>query len=167
MAKTANTIGGRRGNITAVVSAAMVSALSGLSTAESIDLSSVSVSMEENSAAVREVDEDYVLGDQLPIITADDVLSSREFTMTFYYTQGAETLGTDTLDPWELYNEVHTHSAALSFKHTWGIGASPAQTFSSDATETFIMEVGTPVPTGQREKVRFTVRFRTSAVTVA
>ena len=167
MAKTTNSIGGRRGNISAVVSAAMVSALSGLTTAETIDLSSVSVAMEEVSAAVREVDEDYVLGDASPIITADDVLSSREFRMDFYYTQGSETLGTDTLDPYAMYKEVHEHTAALSFQHTWGIGATPAETFTTSATETFIMEVTTPVPTGERNKVRFSVRFRTTSIAVA
>lgn len=169
MTKTVYSTDGRRGYCKVVVSAAMVSALSTLDTAEEIDFSSVVEQIEQTQTADREIAEDYVIGDIDPIVSPEEVLTSERYRVTLYYTKGQEALGTDTIDPYsDLIRPLHELAVALPIQHKWSIGGETGdEEEATSATDTFIQSIDKPVPgTRGRMKLTYTITTTKTAVSV-
>ena len=168
MAKTTYTKDGRRGYCKVTVTAAMVSALATLTTAEEVDLSSVVEQIEQVQTADREIQEDYVIGDVDPITTPEETLSAERYRITLYYTQGKEQLGTDNIDPYsDLIRPLHEQAVALPFQHKWSVGgATGDEEEATSSTDTFIESIDKPV-VGQRGKVKLTYTIRTTKTTAS
>ena len=169
MAKTPNSVSARRMKTEVEVTAAMVSALASLITAESIDISQVVVEWAQNSPPQRPVDKQPVQGDNYPILTQDDGISETTFNVTILYTKGADTLGTDTVDYYQDILRPTFHNATpLSFPHVFSAtGALGDYEYTTHSTETFITACPDPVGGANSEKIKLTYTIETSRVTDA
>lgn len=170
MAKTTKSISIKRGYFHVDISAAIVAALAGLTTAEELDFSSVVESIEQNNEAEREISEDFVIGDADPIITPEDVLTSEGYLVTMFYTQGKETIGTDSLDPYtDVIRAIHENSTALPVQFLWSVGGNTGdEEEQTSTTDCYITAVSKPVPSASSSgKSRVTFAFRTPKTTVS
>ena len=66
MAKTNNSLSARRTQLEVTVSAALVAALGSLTTAEDIDMGSITMEVAQAQVSEREITEDNVFGDHCP-----------------------------------------------------------------------------------------------------
>lgn len=146
MAKTANAISPRRGKLEMVISAAMVTATS-LTTAETVDLSSV-VKAVEGGGLTRAINKEYVIGDDTPISDYDTRLERGDLQIVFLYTNGLEEFGTDDFDLYSVLKEIAEYTAEdLSVQFIWSPagGAVGDEEFTTDAAESFITSLSDPV----------------------
>ena len=169
MAKTSLWKTNRFVKVEITVTAAMVSALASLTTAEDIDISSIFVGpIEQPQEISRDIEETNVSGDATPITSAG-VTSARRFAFTILYTEG-ETLGTDNLDIYQdLLKPTMEASTALSMPITWSPdgGGSGDNQYTTSATETFITSLSDPVGGVTSEKIQITFEVSTPDLTVA
>jgi hypothetical protein len=169
MAKTTAWVTNRFVKVEIEVTAAMVSALASLTTAEKIDISSIFVGpVDQPQEISRDIEETPVSGDATPITSAG-VTTARRFAFTILYTEG-ETLGTDNLDIYQdLLKPTMEASTALSMPVTWspdGGDAGDAE-FTTSATESFITSLSDPVGGVTSEKISITFELSTPDLTVA
>lgn len=170
MAKTANAVNAKRTKVELVVTAAMVTALASLTTAETIDISSVVKSISGGDLA-RVVNKEYVTGDATPILDYDTDKQYSDIVLNFLFTNGLDELGTDTIDIGTILDELAAYVASdLSLQIVWSVagGNSGDEERLSSATETFI--VGLTQPVGGVDgtgKVQRTLTLSTSSVTKA
>lgn len=168
MAKTTRSVSLKRGYFKVNLTAAINTALSlGIATPpEVLDLSSVVESLEQNAQAERILNEDFVIGDDDPIITPENTLSAEAYLCTMYYTQGKETLGSGTWDPYtEIIRAIHEHDTALPVQFDWSVGGAVGdEEESTSATDCYITAISKPV-VGGSGKVRVTFAFRTPKTT--
>ena len=167
MTKTTKSVDGQYGLVEMTFSAALVAALASLTTAETIDISSVVARVEEGNSISREITEDPVVGDKTKIISPSTSLSAADYTIFFYYTQGKEALGTDTIDPVVILREAHLLATPLPISFAWSIGGAVGdEKETTSATDTYIQSVGTAVP-GESGRKLIPVHIFTSDVTVS
>ena len=170
MAKTTKAISGAIGKCYLVLSTEWVTALASLTTAETIDISSLVKSVTQNNVAERTIDKDYVIDDPNPIISPENTLTAERYTIAFYYTQGQETIGTDALDPATLLREMHLHPVQYPLQFKWVIGKPTVgnEEYSTSPTDSYLVSVATPVVAGQGSgKVLIPVVVDTPPPTVA
>ena len=166
MTKTTLSIDGQYGSVNMTITAALVSALASLTTAEAIDISSVVARVEEGSAPTRQNAEDTVVGDKTKIISPATSISAASYTIYFYYTQGKETLGTDDIDPVTICREIMQLAVPLPIVFDWSIGGAVGDEKSTTAVDTYIQSVGNQIP-GTAGKMMIPVQIYTSNVTTA
>ena len=165
MTKTTKSVDGQYGLVDLTFSAALVLALASLTTAETIDVSSLVARVEESSSSSREVTEDPVVGDITKIISPGSSLSAAEYVIYFYYTQGKETLGTDNIDVVTVLMEAHKLNPAVPIPFGWSIGGAVGdEREDTSATDTYLKNVGTAVP-GEKGRKLIPVTIFTSDVT--
>lgn len=165
MTKTTKSVDGQFGLVEVTFSAALVTALTSLITAETVDISSIVARVEESSSSSREITEDTVVGDITKIISPESTLSAAEYVIYFYYTQGKETLGTDAIDVVTVLMEAHKLNPAISIPFGWSIGGAVGdEREDTSATNTFLKNVGTAVP-GEKGRKLIPVTIFTSDVT--
>ena len=170
MAKTANATGAKRAKVELVVSSAMVTALASLTTAESIDISSIVKSI-SGGDLTRGVEKEYVVGDSAAIETYDPQLIYSDMVIVFLYTNGKDTLGTDTIDVGEILDELAVYTTSnLSPQIVWSMagGAVGDEERLTGATDTRI--VGLTQPQGGVDttgKVQRTLTLSVQTVTKA
>ena len=167
MAKTSKWKTNRFVKVEVQVTAAMVTALSSLTTAEWIDLSSIFAGpLNQDQVPTKDVEETPVSGDAEPIVSVG-AASARRFTFNFLYTEG-ETLGTDTLDPYQdIFKPVIDYEGQLSVPFRWSPngGASGDALYTTSSTGTFIISVSDPVGGVNSNKIMFSVSIVTEALT--
>lgn len=168
MAKTTKSISLKRGYFHVNITATHTAALASLTTAAELDLSLVVESVEQNAQAERVVNEDFVIGDDDPIITPENTLSSEAYLCTMYYTQGKETIGTDLVDPYtDVIRAIHENDTALPTQFLWSVGgATGDEEEATSTTDCYITAISKPV-VGGSGKVRVTFAFRTPKTTVS
>ena len=169
MAKTSAWVSFRFAKVEVSVTAAMVTAIAALSTAEWIDLSSIfSGPLDEPQNVTRDKEETPVSGDALPIISVGPA-SARELAFTFLYTEG-ETLGSDNLGPYtDIFKNSIEDATALSvpFRFSPATGASGDLLYTTHATESFMVALTDPVGGIDSSKIMFTVTIVTPDLTVS
>lgn len=167
MAKTTKSVTGRYAKLEVVVSAAMVSAIGSLTTAETIDLSSIfSGPAAQDQAPTKDVEETPVSGDAEPINSVGSA-SSRRFSYTFLYTEG-DTIGTDNLDPYQdLFKPIIDYEGDLPVQFIYSPkgGASGDYEYTTSATDSFIISVTDPVGGVNSSKLMYTVSIVTGTYT--
>lgn len=165
MAKTNNSVFGTKGYLKVEVTAAMVSALASLTTAEVIDISPIVESIEQTSEEESEIAADHALGDNDPILDVNPNRGVESYQITLFHTRGLEALGTDLIDPYEdIFRAIRENDPTLSVPITWSMGGESGDTEeASSSTETFITGIGKPVSADG--KVRVTVSFTTPPTT--
>jgi hypothetical protein len=143
MAKTTQAVGGKRFKVEIVITAALVAAFTELDTEETIDISSVTKAI-AGGAKSRPVNKEWVSGDDDPIQEQDNQITTAPITLTFLYTNGKESFGTDGFDFGWLLNSVISSSTPLSLPIIYSIpgGAIGDEEWASDAAATFVTEVG-------------------------
>ncbi len=168
MARTSKWVAFRYAKVEVEVTAAMVTALASLSTAEFIDLSSIFAGpMDQDQSPTKDVEETPVSGDANPIVSVGPA-SARQYTWNMLYTEG-ETLGSDNLDVYQdLFKAIIDHSAALIIPFRWSPngGASGDNSYATSTTGTFVTSVSDPVGGVTSEKIMFSVSFITEDLTV-
>lgn len=170
MTKTAFGVNGKRTKVELVVTAAMVTALASLTTAETIDISQIVKSI-SGGDLTRVVNKEYVTGDAAAILDYDTDKQYSDIVLVFLHTNGEEVMGTDTIDIGAVLDELADYIASnLSLQIIWSVagGGSGDEERLSSATETFI--VGLTQPVGGVDtagKVQRTLTLSTSAVTKA
>ena len=106
MAKTINAYTPDQGSLVVTVSAADVTAMSELTTAEALTLDTAVRKLEETSPRTREHTEVYVTGSISPILTMSDHLSATTWTLIIvddYSLGSAGEIGTDLLTAVEIF----------------------------------------------------------------
>ncbi len=146
MAKTANAEGGKRFKCELVVSAAMVAALAMLNTAESIDISSITKAVSGGEVA-RPVEKEWVSGDKDPLLSHDNQVVVAPYLLSFLWTNGKDTLGTDLIDIGVLLEAIINHDAEISpqFIISMAGGNVGDEERLSSATETRLAALSDPV----------------------
>ena len=169
MAKTNNSLSARRTQLEVTVSAALVAALASLTTAEDIDMGSITMEVAQAQVSEREITEDNVFGDIAPIITPDGVVSGERYDVTILYTQGKDQLGTDLIDIYsDLLLPLHLLQDAISIPHSW----SPAggnvgdERYVTDPNQTFLASLPKPVGGSSSDKIKITYQIACPVVGV-
>lgn len=147
MTKTANATGGKRAKLEIVISAAMVSALAMLTTAETIDLSSI-VKNISGGELTRALEKEFVIGDDEAIEDYGTKLTYSNLVITFLYTNGKDQLGTDGIDPGALLDALARYTGGdLSPQTIWSMagGAVGDEELSTGANDTRIVGLTPPV----------------------
>ncbi len=169
MAKTTNWITNRFVKVEVEVTAAIVTALGGITTAEWIDISSIfSGPLDQPQQTTRDTEETPVSGDAQPIVSVGPN-SARQLTFTMLYTEG-ETLGTDNLDIYQdLLKPVMEDTTVLSIPFRWSPngGASGDNLYTTNSTGTFIVSMGDPVGGVTSAKILIPVQVITEDLTVS
>lgn len=164
MAKTAASVSSRRAKLEVVLTSAIGTALSTISTAETVDISSV-IRTFTSPALNRVVNETYVIGDDDPILDYDTRKQRNEITSTALYTEG-DTLGTDNFDLHEFLMELIEYTTSdlpLQIIYSPKGGANGDYEYTSDASETFLTTVGEIVSNPDTaERLSFNWGARTS-----
>lgn len=157
MAKTNNSISGRGAKVEIVVSATMVTALSTLTTAEDIDIGSICTAFEQAQVSQRDIDELFVFGSPTdPIVSQDEYIQGERYNVTIVYTQGKESLGTDTIDIYsDLLLPAFLNATPLSIQHKWSPagGATGDEEYATSAAQTFVTSLPKPVPSTSSNKI--------------
>ena len=170
MTKTANAVNAKRTKVELVITAAMVTALASLTTAETIDISSVVKSI-SGGDLTRVVNKEFVTGDASPILDYDTDKQYSDIVVVFLFTNGGDALGTDTIDIGTILDELAAYVASgLSLQIIWSVagGNSGDEERLSSATETFIVGLTQPVGgVDSTGKVQRTLTLSTSEVTKA
>lgn len=170
MAKTANATGAKRAKVELTINAAAVTALASLTTAETIDISSIVKSI-SGGDLTRVVEKEYVIGDSAAIETYDPQLVYSDLVIVFLYTNGKDSLGTDTLDIGDVLDEIATYvNSSLSLPVIWSMagGAVGDEERLTGANDTRI--VGLTQPQGGVDtagKVQRTLTLSVQSVTKA
>ncbi len=137
MAKTANATGAKRAKVELVINAAAVTALASLTTAETIDISSIVKSI-SGGDLTRTVEKEYVIGDSAAIETYDPQLIYSDLVIVFLYTNGKDELGADDIDIGAILDELAVYVGGdLSLPVIWSmaggnVGDEERQTGASD-----------------------------------
>ncbi|MCA9921549.1 MAG: hypothetical protein KC419_08140 [Anaerolineales bacterium] len=169
MAKTAQAVGGKRFKFEISITAELVAALAYLTTVETVDISSITKAY-EGGAKKRPVNKEWVSGDKDPISEQDDQVTVDPATLSFLYTNGKETLGTDGFDFGKLLNDVIMSDGALSLPYIVSVagGNTGDEEWASDTTQTFVTEVANPAGSVDTAgKVQRTCIFDSSTLTPA
>lgn len=167
MTKTTKSVDGQYGLVEMTITTALTTALASLTTAEDIDIGSVVARVEEGSPPSREVNSDTVVDDKSKIISPSTSIDPGDYTIYFYYTQGKETLGTDTIDPVSVCREIMQLATPLPLQFHWSIGGETGdEKDSTDPTDTYIQSVGNQVP-GEAGRKLIPVHIFTANVTTA
>ncbi len=170
MTKTTKAISIKRGYFHVDITAAIVAALSGLTTVEELDFSSVVEVVEQVQEAASEIAEDFVIGDDDPIVTMDASASAEKYKVTMFYTQGKETLGTDSVDPYtDVIRAIREHTSPLPVQFLWAVGGNTGdEEEATSATDCYISSISKPVPAASGSgKVRVTFNFTTPKTVVS
>jgi hypothetical protein len=170
MAKTDDWVTNRFVKVELQVTAAMVTALASLTTAEWIDISSIFAGpLDQPQEITKDVEETPVSGDATPI-TSLGTASARRFAFTVLYTEG-EVLGTDNLDPYQdiLKPVVEYGSAALSMPMRWSPagGNSGDNLYTTSATESWVTSLSDPVGGVTSEKIMISFELSTPDLTTS
>ena len=172
--KTTNSISGRIGLLEVTISAAVVAALSGLTTAEDVNFSQAAVMIEETTSATRETDAQPVIGDKNPILTQSETLSTVRYKITLLYTKGSDQLGTDNVDAYtDIIRPAFMNATPLSLPHSWtfggeGVEVTGQERYTTDADETYIVSVQTPTPSANNaSKIALTYEIECPMPTVS
>lgn len=147
MAKTVNATGAKRAKVELVFNAALVAALASLTTAETIDISSI-VKGISGGDLTRTVEKEYVIGDSAAIETYDPQLQYADLVITFLYTNGKDELGTDDIDIGAVLDEAAVYVGSnLSLQVIWSMagGAVGDEERITGADDTRIVGLTPPV----------------------
>lgn len=172
MAKTANSKSARNTKMEVLITAAINTAL-GLSIGSpplTVDMSSIHVGIELSKESEREIDETWVTGDPTPITTPDSAISNERYKITILWTQGKDTIINSAKDVYsDLLRPLHLQTTALPLQHIWSPagGAVGDEEYSTDADETFLVKVPTPVGGATSKKVMLVYEIVTPPATVA
>lgn len=172
MSKTAVSVKSNRAKVEIEITAAMVVAIAGLTTAEVIDISSVVANITGGGGATRAVEEEYVVGSDSPILDYSTMIPSTELGIEFLYTEGKETLGTDGLDLYtDILRPIQQHTASdLPVPITYSLGGGDIgdEQIATSPTETFITDLPAPVGgVGTSGRVKLTASFKTPTLTLS
>ena len=172
MAKTANSVNPKRAKVELVITDEIVAALAGLTTPETIDISSIVTNVGGGEGAARSIEEQFVVGDDSPILDYNTQLNATEFTIEFLYTNGKDQLGTDLID---IYTDVlfpllryTAEDLPLQLIYSLDGGDVGDDEILTSATETFLMSA--PAPVGGVDtggKVKLTATLKTPDFTIA
>lgn len=170
MAKTTAWKTNRFVKVEVQITAGIVTAIAGLSTAEWIDISSTfSGPIDQPQEITRDIEETPVSGDATPITSAGSA-TARRFAFTALYTEG-ETLGTDNVD---LYQDVlkpimEYTGDALSMPMRWSPagGGSGDNQYTTSTTETYITSLSDPVGGVSSEKIMINWEISTPDLTTS
>lgn len=170
MAKTDDWATFRNAKVEVQITAAAVSAIASLTTAEWIDLSSIFAGpLEQDQIPTKDVEETNVSGDAAPIVSTGPA-SARRLTFNFLYTEG-EVLGTDNLDPYQdIFKPILEYNGsdlALPFRWSPKGGNTGDNQYATSTTETFLLSVGDPVGGVNSSKIMFPVSIVTPDLTVS
>lgn len=169
MAKTSAWVTNRFVKVELDVTAAMVSAIAGLTTAEWIDISSIFAGpLDQPQEVTRDIEETPVSGDATPITSVGSA-SARRFAFSILYTEG-ETLGTDNLDIYQdVLKAVMESTTVLSMPMRWSPagGASGDNLYTTSTTESFMTSLSDPVGGVTSEKIMVTFEISTPDLTVS
>jgi hypothetical protein len=169
MTKTAFSISPRRRKVEITLSAAAVAALASLTTAESIDISSIVKNVSAGEIS-RTVNREYVTGDNEAIIDLDTRIERGPVVITCLYTNGKEVLGTDDLDPYDVIKEFAEYDGELSLPviDSPAGGNSGDQEFASGAADSFVSNVSALEGGADTDgRVQFSFRVDSSSWTPA
>jgi hypothetical protein len=169
MAKTDDALTFRSVKVELEVSAAMVSAISNLTTAEWIDISQVFVGpMDQGQQVTLPIAETNVSGDADPIVSVGPN-SGRVFNCTVLYTEGDD-LGTDTVDIYQdILQPTIEASTALLFNMRWspnGGGSGDAQ-FTTETTNSYLSALSDPVGVVDENLIQVQFSVATGGITTA
>ncbi len=168
MGKTANAINPRKGKLEFVVSSALASAIAGLTTAETIDLTSIFKGATGGDLS-RDLNKEYVAGDDEPLIDYGTRLVFSPYVFSFVFTNGAEQLGTDNLDFWSIMKEILEYTggdASPQFIYSPAGGATGDMEYTTDPTDTRLTNLSAPVGgVSDQNKVQCTLTVDTPSVT--
>ena len=162
MAKTNNSISARRTQLEVTANAALVAALTALTTAEDIDIGSITVEVAQAQVSEREISEDNVFGDITPIITPDGVVSGERYDVTILYTQGKDQVGTDLIDFYsDLLLPLHLLQDAISIPHKWSPagGNTGDEQYVTDPDQTYLASLPKPVGGNSSDKIKITYQI--------
>lgn len=169
MAKTDDWVTNRFVKVELQVTAAMVTAIGALSTAEWIDISSIfSGPLDQPQEVTKDIEETPVSGDATPI-TSQGTATARRFAFTILYTEG-EVLGTDNLDIYQdVLKNVMESSTSLSMPMRWSPagGNSGDNLYTTHATESFLTSLSDPVGGVTSEKIMISFEISTPDLTVS
>ncbi len=146
MPETQQAIIGEGFKVELVVSAAMVSALASLSTAETIDISPI-VKVVGGGGLTRAVAKDYAFGGQAAVQAYSKHLVQGDMTFQIFYTNGQEALGTDNLDIYTILREIlkyTTSNLSVQIVYSPAGGATGDMQYTSSAVSTFIAGLTDP-----------------------
>ena len=149
MAKTTHALNPGRAKVEIGITTEMVAAFAGLTTVETIDISSIVTNIGGSLGVVREVADQYVVGDDTPIIDISTKIPRSDLTIEFLWTDGKDTLGTDLLD---IYTDVllplsKYTDAALPLPVTYSLSGGDVgdNEVITSTTETFLTNLPAPV----------------------
>ena len=160
MAKTVNSVRPDRAKVEIGITTEMVAAFAGLTTVETIDISSIVTNVGGSPGVVREVSDQYVVGDDTPIIDVSTKIARSDITIEFLWTDGKDTLGTDLLDIYTdvLFPLAKYTDGGLSLPLTYSLSGGDVgdNEVITNPTETFLTNLPAPVggvDTGGKVKV--------------
>ena len=150
MAKTANSVRPDRAKVEIDITTEMVAAFAGLTTVETIDISSIVTNVGGSPGVIREVADQYVVGDNTPIIDISTKIARSDFTLELLWTDGKDTLGTDLLDIYvDVLSPLSKYTDAnlpLPLTYSLSGGDVGDNEIITSVTETFL--TGLPAPVG-------------------
>ena len=169
MAKTDDALTFRSAKVEFEVTAAMVSALASLTTAEWVDFSSVFAGpMDQGQQVTLPVAETNVSGSSDPIVSVGPN-SGRGYNFTILYTEGDD-LGTDNLDMYQDFlKPVIENSTTLVASFRWAPagGAAGDYQYTTDTTNSYISALSDPVGVVDENLMRVDFSITTSSLTTA
>ena len=170
MAKTVNAVNAKRGKVELVFDAALVAALASLTTAETIDISSI-VKNISGGDLTRAVEKEYVIGDDEAIDDYDSKLVYSNLVIILLYTNGKDSLGTDTVDIGTILDEVAVYTTTdLTLPVIWSVagGAVGDEERATGASDTRIVGLTPPVGgVDSSGKVQRTLTLSVNSITPA
>lgn len=167
MAKTDKAKTFRVADFGIIISAAHVAAIAGLTTPERISLKTILAGqgLQQSTVSNRGHSAHHVVGDADPIIDIGP-RSEEVYTANILYTEG-ETLGTDTLDPYEeILEPLYKLEPPLPVQFYWSPagGNSGDNEYITDANNSFLKSLASPVGGSQAGKIMTPFSFVTPAV---
>ncbi len=170
MTKTANAVSPRRTKVELVISAAMVTALASLTTAETIDISSIAKNV-GGGGIKRPVTKEWVTGDDEAIGDYETRIDREAINVSFLYTNGKDQLGTDLLDIPAILREIAEYTVSdLSPQIVYSLAGGNVgdESFTTHATETRLTDLTDPVGgVDTSGKVQQTATFFSPSLTPA
>lgn len=142
-----------------IISAAHVSALAGLTTAERISFEIVMNQLNQTQVSERGHSETHVTQSSTPLVSIGPA-SAEVYQATLVYTEG-ETLGTDNLDPYEdILEPLYILDPPLPVQFYWQVDdVNSTIEHVTSSTESYIKSLGKPVGGATSDKIMIPFSF--------